>query len=61
MQEIDEEAIKKSRVVVDDVDAALSETGDLLVPITARTISKDHILGSIGNSLSFREPQCPSL
>mmetsp|Transcript_4376 Transcript_4376/g.8865 ORF Transcript_4376/g.8865 Transcript_4376/m.8865 type:complete len:286 (-) Transcript_4376:2339-3196(-) len=53
MQEVDADVVKMSRVVVDDIGAALAETGDLLIPISDGTIAKEHVLGTIGDALTF--------
>ena len=47
MRETDDEAIRKSRVFVDDRAAALSEAGDLLQPLRSGVITEEHILGDM--------------
>ena len=46
-REVDDETVKRSRVVVDTYDGALAEAGDLLIPLHNGTISRDHILADL--------------
>ncbi len=48
MQEVDVETIRKALVIVDNVDAALDEAGDLIIPIQQGEIDKDHIAAELG-------------
>lgn len=49
MQEIDEYIVKKAdRVFVESKDAALSEAGDLIIPINKGILGKDRITGELG-------------
>ena len=52
MQEIDSETVKNSLVLVDSKESALSETGDLAVPIRERIITRDHIHAELGEVLN---------
>lgn len=54
MREIDSAAVKRSRVLVDDMEQALQEKGELLVPLRAGEISRDHIAGELGDVLAGR-------
>jgi len=48
MQEIDPEIIKSSRIFLDDKEACLNESGDLLKAFKDPTIPNDNIIGEIG-------------
>jgi len=48
MQEIDAEAVRRSRLAVDERAAALEEAGDLIIPLRDETIGPDHIVGELG-------------
>jgi ornithine cyclodeaminase len=55
MQEIDEYIIKKAdKVFVESKDAALSEAGDLIIPINKGIIGKDRINGELGEVILGR-------
>ena len=48
MQEIDPEIIKSSRIFLDDKEACVNESGDLLKAFKDPTIHNDNIIGEIG-------------
>jgi ornithine cyclodeaminase/alanine dehydrogenase len=48
-RELDEVAIKRAKVVVDSMEAAMREAGDLLMPIADGVIGKDHIFAELGD------------
>jgi len=48
MQEIPAPTVVRSKVIVDSRQAALAETGDLIIPIEGGLISDKHIHGEIG-------------
>lgn len=48
MQEIDPQILKYSKIFVDDRQACISESGDLIKPINDGLFTADHILGEIG-------------
>ncbi len=48
MCEIPPETIMRAKIVVDQMEACLSEAGDILQPIAQGLISKDHIYGELG-------------
>lgn len=52
MQEIPEQTILRSKVVVDSLSAALVEAGDLIIPLKKKLIHKSHIHGEIGQVAS---------
>jgi ornithine cyclodeaminase/alanine dehydrogenase len=54
-RELDETVIARSKVVVDDREAALREAGDLLIPIAAKLISQDPIYAALGEIITGRK------
>ena len=52
MEEVDVTTLRRSRVFVDSLDAALEEAGDLLGPIERGEYEKGEILGEVGAVLS---------
>lgn len=52
MQEIPEQTLLRSKVVVDSLSASLEEAGDLIIPLKKGLISKSHIHGEIGQVAS---------
>lgn len=48
MQEVDVTTIRRSLVVVDSREAAMAEAGDLVIPIEAGEIGRDHIRAELG-------------
>jgi alanine dehydrogenase len=56
MQEIPEQTILRSKVVVDSLSASLEEAGDLLIPLKKNLLSKSHIHGEIGQVASGQIP-----
>jgi ornithine cyclodeaminase/alanine dehydrogenase-like protein (mu-crystallin family) len=48
MQEVDEIAVKKSKIVVDSLQACLAEAGDLIIPLEKNIIGKLNIHGELG-------------
>jgi ornithine cyclodeaminase/alanine dehydrogenase-like protein (mu-crystallin family) len=55
-REVDSEAVSRSTIYVDSREGALSEAGDLLIPIAEGTISEKDIVGEIGNVLLDNRP-----
>jgi ornithine cyclodeaminase/alanine dehydrogenase-like protein (mu-crystallin family) len=55
-READTEAVTRSRIYVDSLEAALSEAGDILIPISEGAITPDHIVNEIGNVLLGKAP-----
>lgn len=49
MQELDPLLIREAKVYVDQVEPCLKESGDLIKPISAGIITKNHIMGEIGD------------
>jgi len=56
MQEIPEETVVRSKVVVDSLSACLSEAGDLIIPITKGLLPESGIHGEIGQVASGELP-----
>ena len=46
-REVDDETVLRSRIVVDTYDGALSEAGDLLIPLGKSLITRDHIIADL--------------
>lgn len=46
-REVDDETVKRARVVVDTYDGTLAEAGDLLIPMQAGLIDRSHILADL--------------
>jgi len=55
-RELDTEAIRRARVFVDTWDGALTEAGDVLLPLEEGTIEKRHLLGELGDLVAGRVP-----
>ena len=51
-RELDTETIVRSKVVVDTMDAAMAEAGDILTPIAEGAITQDHIHGELGDVIT---------
>lgn len=47
MRELDTEAVRRSRVVVETREAAMAEAGDLLIPIGEGAIDRDHVIADL--------------
>jgi ornithine cyclodeaminase/alanine dehydrogenase-like protein (mu-crystallin family) len=47
MRELDTEAVRRSRVVVDTREAAFAEAGDLLIPMGEGAIGPEHVLADL--------------
>lgn len=56
MQEIDVHTVRAAHVVVDSIEAALAEAGDLIIPLNAGQISRDHISTELGEVIAGRKP-----
>lgn len=56
MQEIDATTVRRSRVFVDSIEAALAEAGDLIIPLNAGEIALDHISTEIGEVIAGLKP-----
>lgn len=47
-RELDDETIRRGFIVVETREAALSEAGDLLIPIRAGVVSEEHVAADLG-------------
>lgn len=55
-READTAAVARSRVYVDSLEGALSEAGDILIPISEGVITRDHVVDEIGKVLLGKAP-----
>jgi len=55
-REIPAETVVRATVVVDQIEAALAEAGDLLIPIADGLIGRDHIRAELGEIAASGEP-----
>jgi ornithine cyclodeaminase/alanine dehydrogenase-like protein (mu-crystallin family) len=46
-REVDDETVRRARVVVDTYEGALAEAGDLLIPMKNGSISREHIVADL--------------
>lgn len=46
-RELDDETVRRARVVVEDRETAMAEAGDLLIPLGGGTIEADHIVADL--------------
>jgi alanine dehydrogenase len=51
-REVDGATIKRGRIVVDDLDQAFHEKGEILIPLKAGEIARDIVLGDIGSVIT---------
>lgn len=54
-REVDDETVRRSRVIVDTYEGALAEAGDLLIPLRNGTISRNHIVADLHEIASERK------
>ena len=54
MREADDEVITQSEIFVDTFDGALAEAGDLVQPMKAGLISREHVLAELADLVSGR-------
>jgi len=54
-RELDAEAIKRAKVIVDSREAALKEAGDLIIPISQGLIKPDHIYAELGEIVTGKK------
>jgi ornithine cyclodeaminase/alanine dehydrogenase-like protein (mu-crystallin family) len=55
-REVDDEAIRRARVVVDTYEGALAEAGDLLQPLERGVIRREHIAADLHELVSGKKP-----
>ena len=51
-REVDEAVLMRGRIVVDDLDQAFHEKGELIIPLKAGAIGRDIVLGDIGSVIA---------
>jgi len=56
IREIDDETVKRSRIVVDTYEGCLAEAGDLLIPMKAGVISRESIHADLGEIILGLKP-----
>jgi ornithine cyclodeaminase len=56
MQELPAKTVIRARVVVDAVDAALAEAGDLIIPLERGLVTRDHFARELGTVASGQTP-----
>ena len=54
-RELDSETVRRSRIVVDSREAALEESGDLLIPMKEGVITADNIVADLGEVILGRK------
>lgn len=52
MQEVDEETVRRAKIVVDSLQACLAEAGDLIIPLEKNIISKLDIHAELGQIIN---------
>lgn len=55
-REIDTATLLKGYVIVDDLDQAFHEKGEILIPLEAGEITRDHVKGAIGEVIVGKVP-----
>jgi alanine dehydrogenase len=55
IKELDEETIRRAKVVVDQREACLKEAGDIIDPISAGIISADHVYAELGELVTGKK------
>ncbi len=56
MREVDDDTVKKARIVVDTYDGCMAEAGDLLIPMRAGELSRESIHADLGQIVSGEKP-----
>lgn len=56
MQEVPPATVARARVVIDQLEAALAEAGDLLIPLAAGLIEQDHFATTLGDVALGKTP-----
>ena len=56
MRELDTTTMRRSRVYVDRIEAALTEAGDIVIPISEGAFTQDHLAGELGAVLTGKVP-----
>jgi ornithine cyclodeaminase len=56
VRELDDVCIRRSRIVVDTYDGALAEAGDLLIPLKAGILKREHLLADLHELTARQRP-----
>jgi ornithine cyclodeaminase/alanine dehydrogenase len=54
-REVDNETISTSKIVVDSIDAALAEAGDIIIPLKAGIIQRQNVWAELGEIVSGKK------
>ena len=54
-RELDDETVLRSKLVVDSKEAALTEAGDIIIPLKANRINESHIYAEIGEIVAGKK------
>jgi ornithine cyclodeaminase/alanine dehydrogenase len=54
-RELDDETVRRSKIVVDSKEAALAEAGDIIIPLKANRINESHIYAEIGEIVAGKK------
>ncbi|MGH9862408.1 MAG: ornithine cyclodeaminase family protein [Candidatus Acidiferrales bacterium] len=55
-REVDDETVRRARVVVDTYEGALAEAGDLLIPLGRGVVTRQHIVADLHEIVSGSKP-----
>jgi ornithine cyclodeaminase/alanine dehydrogenase len=55
-REVDDETISTSKIVVDSIEAALSEAGDIIIPLKNGVIQRKNIWAELGEIVTGKKP-----
>lgn len=55
LRELDDETVRRGRLVVETRDAGLTEAGDLLIPIERGVIGRDHVVADLAEVVAGKE------
>ncbi len=54
-REVDDETIKRARVVVDTYEGCLAEAGDILIPLNKGIVDRNHVIGDLHELVSGKK------
>jgi len=55
-REVDDLTVRRSRILVDTYDGALTEAGDLMIPMNSGIIRRDHLLANLHELVKGKKP-----
>lgn len=55
-REVDDETVRRARIVVDTYEGALTEAGDLLIPLSSGAIAREHIVADLHEIANGKKP-----